>query len=113
MYLQVSTCQDVLNITAGVPGCVVHRVQEIRNPRGATTAPRGPKHGPDARHVNAACRKALHCLLWSARKEVGSTTCLPSGTSVIIQGGGSSTMSRKRLAVLLAGMFAKMAPRRI
>jgi len=32
---------------------------------------------------------------------------------VIIQGGVSSTMSWKRLAVLLAGVFGNVAPRRI
>ncbi len=36
-----------------------------------------------------------------------------SGTRISIQGGVSSTMSENRLAVLLAGMPGKMAPRRI
>jgi len=36
-----------------------------------------------------------------------------SGTTMTIQGGVSSTMSPNRLAVLLAGMLGKTAPRRI
>jgi hypothetical protein len=36
-----------------------------------------------------------------------------SGTRINIQGGLSSTMSANRLAVLLAGIPGKMAPRRI
>src|SRR5512146_1924704 len=47
------------------------------------------------------------------RNREGGRSCYWSGTSVTIQGGVSSTISRKRLAVLLAGMFGKTAPRRI
>ena len=41
-----------------------------------------------------------------------SASCY-SGTRISIQGGLSSTMSENRLAVLLAGIPGKMAPRRI
>ena len=41
-----------------------------------------------------------------------SASCY-SGTRISIQGGGSSTMSENRLAVLLAGIPGKTAPRRI